>query len=194
MMKFKTSFILLLCISSLSLAQEIKYEREFRIRGSDFPENAMALLLPYLEDARRIKFYKELDGKNERYEAKYKREGYYFSVEFDNEGKLLDTEIAIRKKEIPEATRDLIESHLDENFRRYRLRKIQRRFPATDMRPEDALEEAAEIEHRAHVKYELVITGKKDKGYREYELIFDADGSFVKEKIFAPSSYEHVLY
>lgn len=195
MMKCKYITFPLLLLSLFAMqAQEVKYEREFRINRPDFPEQSMALLAPYLEDARRLKFYKELDGEKERFEAKYRRDGYYFSVEFDKKGQLLDSEIAIRKKEVPGSAWDLIEGHLEDNFRRYRVRKIQRRFPAKEGSPDITLKQAAAIEHLDHVKYELVISGKRDKGYREYELVFDADGHFERERIFAPSSYEHVLY
>ena len=70
-----------------ALAQE-KYEREHRINKKQFPEKALNYIAENLEDAKRIRFYRETDSSKTSYEVKFKKDRLHYSVEFDKDGKL----------------------------------------------------------------------------------------------------------
>ncbi|MFH6603387.1 hypothetical protein ACEZ3G_07860 [Maribacter algicola] len=44
------------------------------------------------------------------------------------------------------------------------------------------------------IKYELMVAGKNDKNYEQFEILFDADGNFEKIRKSLPPNYDHILY
>ena len=66
--------LLLLPISLLFFLTTVgqgKYEREHRIKKSQFPAKAHAFIEEYLTDARKLRYYRETDSSNISYEAKF---------------------------------------------------------------------------------------------------------------------------
>lgn len=45
-----------------------------------------------------------------------------------------------------------------------------------------------------YINYEFIIAGKEEKGFVEYELLFDATGKFLGKRKSIPQKYDHVLY
>ena len=186
--------VLLLCFTFFANAQN-KYEREFRIRKDQFPKKALGYIQEKLEDARRIRFYKETDSSKVSYEAKFKRDRLWYSVEFDKAGALEDIEILIKSEEIPDSSFKAITSYLTTNFKKYRIRKIQQQYPLTN--PENAektVKDAFQNLILPSINYEIIISAKKETVYEQYEVLFDADGNFKSIRKSLPPNYDHVLY
>ena len=73
-MKFKLAFLLLFLLAGPAVALgQAKYEREFRIRKSQFPSIALERPTPYLEGTRRVRFYQEVDSNLVSYEIKFRK-------------------------------------------------------------------------------------------------------------------------
>ncbi len=171
-----------------------KYEREYRIRKSQFPSKALSLIAEKIKDAKRIKFYKETDSAKVSFEAKLKKDRLWYSIEFNKDGVLEDIEILIKSTDIPNDTFSNIENYLKGNFTKYRIKRIQQQYPARTDALETTLNNAFQNLILPSNNYELIVAGKKDKGYLDYEILFDAEGNFKKIRTSLPPNYDHVLY
>ena len=184
----------LLLFGYFALAQN-KYEREHRILKSQFPEKALGYISEKLDGARRIRFYKEVDSAKVSYEAKFKKERLWYSIEFDKHGSLEDIEIIIQPTDIPKETFARINSYLASIFTKYRIRRMQQQYPITENgNPETTIKNAFQNLLLPSINYELVVAGKKDGHFEQYEILFDADGSFRSVRKSLPPNYDHILY
>ena len=84
-MKCNYILLMLLGMVQISFAQN-KYERESRIDKEEFPSKSFSLIQKYLEDAKRVRFYQEMDSTKKSYEAKFKKGRLHYSVEFNKNG------------------------------------------------------------------------------------------------------------
>lgn len=186
------SLCLLLSVQ-LGTAQN-KYEREYRIKKSQFPEKALELISTKLENARRVRFYKETDSTKVSYEAKFKKDRLHYSVEFDEDGVLEDVEILIKSIDIPDDSYSLMTKYLEKKFNRYRIRRMQQQYPVGADPIETTLRNAFQNLMLPTIKYELIVSGKGDSGYEQFEILFNANGAFEKIRKSLPPNYDHVLY
>ncbi|MEX0290298.1 MAG: hypothetical protein AB3N14_14425 [Flavobacteriaceae bacterium] len=172
-----------------------KYEREYRIKKSQFPKNALLFLDKKIQDARRVRFYKETDSAKASYEAKFKKDKLNYSVEFDEQGALEDIEILIKPIDIPEESMEAISNYLTKEFTKFRIRKIQQQYPVSSKEaPEVTLKNAFQNLLLPSLNYELIVAGKKAKTYADYEVLFNAEGAFIRIRKSLPANYDHVLY
>ena len=194
MSRFKIGFVVMLLSTSLLNAQ-IKIEREYRIRKSQFPEKALNYISEKLEDAKRIRYYRETDSTKISYETKFKKDRLWYSVEFDKEGSLEDIEILIKPIDIPDDTFSAIENYLENNFSKYRIRRLQQQYPISDKEPaETTIKNAFQNLMLPSINYEMIVAGKKEKSFEQFEVLFDAEGSFISIRKSLPPNYDHVLY
>lgn len=172
-----------------------KYEREFRIRKSQFPENAYSTLKEHIQNAKRIRFYKEIDSAKTSYEIKFKKDRLFYSIEFDSTGELEDVEILIQEVDIPNESYGAIESYLKANFAKFRIRKIQQQYVRSAFGTvSNTLKNAFQNIIDPRINYELIIGAKTDGYYQDYEILFDAQGKFISLRKSLPANYDHVLY
>ena len=195
-MKKASIFIIIVFIgfSFQSSYAQYKYEREYRIRKSQFPTNALEFIEEKVTDAKRIKFYKETDSTKVSYEAKLKKDRLWYSIEFSDEGVLEDIEILIKTTDIPNETLSKIEAYLNSHFNKYRIKRLQQQYPARTDALETTLRNAFQNLILPTNNYEIMVSGKKDGGYMDYEILFDADGNFRNQRKSLPPNYDHVLY
>ncbi|MBR9855072.1 MAG: hypothetical protein GYB37_10935 [Algicola sp.] len=193
-MKFRFTLLALLGILQIALAQS-KYERESRIEKNQFPAKSYMQIQEYLENAKRIRFYQEMDSTKKSYEAKFKKGRLYYSVEFNEQGSLEDIEFKIKERDIPNATWGAIQQHLTKNHNNYRVKKIQQQYPVSqEQSVEKTLYNAFQNLILPEVNYELVFSTKEKDGFQEYEALFNADGTLIAIRKSFPPSYDHVLY
>jgi len=172
-----------------------KYEREYRIKKSEFPSNALDLISNKIEDAKRVKFYKEMDSTKISYEAKLKKDKLWYSIEFSEKGILEDIEILIDPVDVPNDAFQNIENYLKANYSKYKIKRLQQQYPTTtDEDVETTLKIAFQNLLLPTTNYELVIGGQKDRTYLDYEILFDSEGNFKKSRTSLPLNYDHVLY
>jgi len=192
-LKLVIPFFLLFC--TFVASSQNKYEREFRIKKSQFPQKAIALISKELKGARHLKFYKEIDSSKSSFEAKFKKDKLWYSVEFDNNGVFEDVEINVKAVDIPTDTFTGILNHLEKTFSKYRIKKIQQQYP---FQKEESIEKTIKNAFQnlllPTINYELIIAGKKEKEYFDYELLFNAKGEFISIRKSLPPNYDHILY
>jgi len=174
---------------------QYKYEREYRIRKVQFPEKALNYIQEKLTDAKRIRFYKETDSSKVSFEAKFKKDRLWYSIEFDKEGMLEDIEILITPADIPDDSFSKIKQYLSESFKKHRIRKIQQQYPFSETEsPETTIKNAFQNLMLPSINYELIVSGKKEKATEQFEVLFDAEGNFKFIRQSLPPNYDHVLY
>ena len=173
---------------------QYKYEREHRILKSQFPTAAISTIEENITDFKRIKFYKETDSIKISYEAKLKKDKLWYSIEFNEDGALEDIEILIKSTDIPNDTYSNIESSLNNNFSKYRIKRLQQQYSSTNDSLEKTFKNAFQNLILPSNNYELVVVGRKEGGYLDYEILFDADGNFKQIRTSLPPNYDHVLY
>lgn len=193
MMKYKFSLFVFL-LSLFLVSGQTKNEREFKIKPSELPQNVEKLLTPYLQDAKRIRFYQEIDGDKKSFEAKFKKGRLHYSVEFDSKGILEDVEFKITPADIPEASWSNILQYLEKNFEKFSVKKIQQQYPTLNKSTNEVLTEAFQNLILPYINYELIVSAKKEKGYEQFEILFNAEGEFINRRKSIRSKYDHVLY
>ena len=190
---FALPLVLLLCSCFIASAQN-KYEREYRIRKSQFPKAALAVLKGELPKVKRLKFYKETDSAKTSFEAKFKKDKLWYSVEFDKDGHLEDIEVLIKQVDIPSDAFAKMTLYFNDQFSKYRIKKIQQQYPADRKKLKETFRNAFQNLLLPSLNYELIVAGKKTENYFDYEILFDAAGNFKKIRKSLPPNYDHVLY
>lgn len=194
MVKFNWIFLLLLFLG-LSGFSQIKSEREFRIKKSQFPPTTLEKALPYLDDVRRLRFYKEIDAGRVSYEIKFKKDRLHYSVEYSDAGELEDIEVRIKPVDIPTESWEAMEGHLTGSFEKYKVRKIQQQYRRASFPSDsDTFQKAFQNLLLPEIRYELMVHAKTEDGYRDFEITYDARGNFIQKKKSLPPNYDHVLY
>ena len=164
---------------SLNSNSQIKFEQEKRISKSNVPEKALRFVegLPL---TKKIKWYKEISQDGITIEAKTCFSNHKYSIEFTNQGEIIDVEKKVKFKYLESAVRETIKGELDTLFDKFIIKKTQIQY--TDFEDEiNFIFEESDIENSAEPNYELIVRGK-DKGiFSTYEITFDHTG--VKLKI-----------
>jgi len=162
----------LLLLSSSAFGQKV--ERESRIKSTDVPEKA----LEYIEQTSldKVKWYRETGLESISFEAKFKHERRWYSVEFSEEGVLEDIEIEIDLHQVPEPTRESIDKYLEAEFKRHRIKKVQIQYKQTSL--QTLIKEEVPKTDSPHA-FELVVKGKKSKLMKLWEVVFSSKGKFI---------------
>ena len=192
MMKF--NIIYFIFFSTLCFPQA-KNEKEERIKQSEFPEVAQTYFNAFAHKVKYLKFYRETDGNKKSFEAKFKINKLYYSIEFDTLGTLEDIEIVIKEKLIPKTTLTSISEYFNINFKKSRLIKIQKQYVNyTDESDKQFIEHIVDNPNDKHTHFEIIAEIKTENEHELRECTFDRNGKFQKSRRVTSSSYEHALY
>ena len=115
-MKYSLFLMVLSLLWCFPVWAQAKYEREFRIKQADFPQKALTLIKDEIQGVKRLRFYKEIDSITVSFEAKFKKDRLFYSIEFNTEGELQDIEILIQESDIPNDVFEAITAHLKANL------------------------------------------------------------------------------
>jgi hypothetical protein len=193
-MRFKVLILLFITLGAAAHSQ-VKYEREFRILREQFPQASLESVQPYLDGVRKLRFYKEIDSSRRSYEIKFKKDRLHYSVEFNEQEALEDVEVIIKPVDIPEEAWTTITKDLDSKWSKYKVRKIQQQYPREAFTSDsDTFQKAFQNLILPEIRYEIVVRGKTEDGYRDYELLYDATGDLLLMRESLPPNYDHVLY
>ncbi|MBK9151015.1 MAG: PepSY-like domain-containing protein [Saprospiraceae bacterium] len=127
-------------ITSFAIAQKLS--------DKDIPQSVKSAFQKSYPTAKEVKWDKE--GSN--YEASFDFNKTDYSVLFDVNGNVIETEVEIEVSQLPESVREYVANH-------YKGKKIKEAARITDA--------------KGTVSYEAEIKGM--------DLIFDSNGSFIKE-------------
>lgn len=163
-MKIKcTLLLLIICIFNLTVNAQ-KVEKEKSIKRSRFPEKALNYLNQHFSELNAIKYYREKTKDSIFYESKFKSKGDTYSVKFTPDGNLYDIEQLITREDIPDAILEKIKTRFNNEFKRWKIEKIQLR------------------QRLGRVEYEIIVDGKAAKQVRVYEYHFSESGKFMNKQ------------
>ncbi|WP_232304894.1 hypothetical protein [Maribacter thermophilus] len=195
MMKYKIALVSLLFFGGFFANAQYKYEREHRIKKSQFPPAALQLIENNISDVKRFKYYKETDSIKTSFEAKLKKDKLWYSMGFDENGILNDIKIVIKPVDIPSETLQRINAYLENSFTKYKVKRLMQQYPYdANEELEATLRNAFQNLLLPSINYKYMVKGKKEKGYLDYEILFDAEGNFKNHRKMPPPNFDHVLY
>lgn len=194
-MKYRLLIISAIFLWCFTVFAQPKYEREFRIKKAEFPQEAIALIKDEIQGVKRLRFYKEIDSITIRFEAKFKKDRLFYSVEFNPEGELQDVEILIQETDIPNDAFESISGNLKETYSKFKIRKFYQQYPLKKGKQRKSLlKEAFQNLLLPSINYKLIVSCKTDSGPKEFEYLFNAEGNFLSKRESLPANYDHILY
>lgn len=181
MKTIRNLLLLLFLLSSISVFGQDKVEREVGIKQKQVPLEARKWLKDAFETVRKPKWYKEFSELGYSFEAKFKLNGRFHSVEFDSLGKILDVEIELEWEGLSEEVKANLTSHFQGTLQGFKLEKIQIQYSGLPEDLEDFFDEEEiegvliqyEIEYQAEDQSEVI---------RLWEGTFSSEGKFVKSR------------
>jgi hypothetical protein len=180
----------------LMLAQQnVKYEREKKISAEDFPDAAMQLILPLLENAKAVKFYQETNQDGINYEAKLKYDKTYFSIEFDSLQQLKDVEELLDWKKATDIPSASMQQNMDENFSKVKVTRIQKQYNFISSTAQLKTLPPSE-ETIKSINYELEVEGEMhDKNQLQfYELLFNEKGELIQQRVIRKNITDNLIF
>ena len=183
-----------LLIFQSMISQDTKQEKESSIKIEQFPGKIPTRFYDLDIDLKREKFYKQQDGKEISYEMKFRHKRYDYSVEVDTLGKLLDIEIKVKKKKIPEALIKEIEHHFDKNFDRFKIEKIQAQFRKNDQPTQKLIEKLIKNPLTSPNNYEIIVAVKDDGSFKRFEYLFDAIGQVENKRKVIRNEFDYLIF
>jgi hypothetical protein len=197
MKKPRLLLLLALLAAGNAFSQNVKEEVEISIRQHQMPEKAISLLQPLLEEASKVRFYRETDGEQITYEGKLRWKGKFYSIEFSQDGRLQDIEQLVKFRHLPGEIRKQVEAQMDKEFGHYRIRRTQVQYSAgtPDQPDADVFRDFAGQQYDSlTVRYEIEADGRNGSQIGGYELLFDPDGKLVKKRPIVRRSLDNILY
>lgn len=188
----KKIFVVLFIFSFSAYAQQPKEEREEDIERSEMPEAVQTYLTQNLpSEARKVRDYFETDGSKKSYETKFKYRGRKYSVEFSEEGELEEIEAKAKPGELAKVIINNIRSYLENENDRYKIEKLEAQY-----RPgkEDAMQRALNIFKSEPDYFEVIVATRNDDKFQKYEITFDSQGNFVKQRKVIRISYDYLIF
>lgn len=179
-MLLKSSLVLLICMlfTYADSKGQTKFEREYRMNPDEVPEEALTFIkLCFPENS--IKWYTEESQDGKTIEAKTRYQNHKYSIEFDLLGNVLDVERTIRFKTLSPIIAKNICTSLDSVFLKYKIVKTQMQWKA-DKEVIQQLVQKSNIQGDYQLQYELILKGKKEKGYQSYEVLLSKSGRVIK--------------
>lgn len=176
-----------------SLYAQDKVEREFRIKEKEVPKEAKDWFNDVFETPKRLKWYKEVFESGYSYEAKFKRKGKFYSVEFDSLGRIQDVEVEIDFEELPKEVQTGLEAYLSEDYRSSDIKRIQIQYSGEPDDLEDFFDE-----NRLEgilIRYEIEYIGLDETGTSElWEGVFSEEGGFIGKRRIVLTSSENLIF
>lgn len=186
----------LLCFLNLQGQNHLKFEKEFSIRRQHLPEKADIFISPLLNDAKKIRFYKEYDLKTISYECKLKLENRKVSIEFDSAGSIMDVELLVTHSEINESIWLAIQNILKTDFKKHKITRIQKQFSNKELRADGASYIFNIVKPHADMpcNYEIVVEGNKDGQFLTFEYLFSHTAQVLSKKQIIKPDDTNILY
>ena len=192
----KSSWLILLMLSCcLSAQAQVSDERAFRIRKEQFPSQSLELVSPYLEGAKKLWFYKEIDSSRVRYKMKFRKDRLSYLADFGKQGDFGGIGVFIGPVDIPDESWEAITAQLQGSFRKHRVRSILQQYPRQAFpSDEETFRMAFQNLIIPRMRYELLVRGQMADSKSDYNCYFTQQGGLLKIREALPPNHDHVLY
>lgn len=183
-----------LLFTTIIFAQQ-EDEGEHRILKNQFPTEAIAILNTNTHEAKRIRFYQEIDSSITFYTAKFKKDKLWYRAEFANDASLQTIALAVTPADIPSDVYAKMLDYFNSTFTNHRIRSIHQQYLVTTNETlKTTFRNAFQNLMLPSIRYEFLVIGKKDDTKLKYEVTFSAAGELINIRESLPLNYDHVLY
>lgn len=184
--------VVLTTMIGLPLMAQWKHEKEIRVSEKEVPEAAIQLI-GQLMPGQKIKWYKEF-GKDEiSFEAKTKKDGVAYSIEFSEQGAFEDLEKGIHYEDLPASVSQSIHTTLEGFFRTFRIEKVQIQYSGNVDVVMSNYQKAVET-NGMMVRFEVIVSAKEARQFVEYEFLFDIKGAFLQRQQIMQKDTQNLEY
>lgn len=184
--------LLALLAAAPAAFSQVKYEREIRIRPRAVPAQARAFADSAL-GGQKLRWYQEINLDFFSYEAKLKKEGRHFSIEFDTAGRVQDVEFEIDFSTLDAVLRQKIDSTLARLFTSHKITKTQLQWTGPAPALHDLLRSGA-TEKPYTERVEIVFKCREAGKPKLYEALFDAAGKLLSKLEIVPRNTDNLDY
>lgn len=194
-MKKICSALLMLGISSLLQAQDVKQEFEKSIKAAQAPDRVRVFMDFFFPEVRKPDYYHESDGYDEYYEVKFRWREMPLSVEFYPNGQLMDIEQLVAFEELPDTLRQRIQDYFNAKHKRHHFSRIQVQFSgptAINVIEGIRLKDYSRLTLRYEIEAE--VAGGTDTPFGAYEYLFSETGRFIDRRPILKRSSDNVTY
>jgi len=157
-------FLVSISLCTIKNVHAQKMEKESKIKENEFPDKAQQYLNRNFPEKMKIKYYIEESENDTYYESKFFCEDEYYSVKFYKDGSLYDTEKMIEREAIAQDTWQNIKSTFDNDFIKWKISKIQKRW------------------YKQSVEFEITLDGKLKNEIQPFEYKFSIDGTLIEKQ------------
>jgi len=188
-----TTFAVCLFLSGYAptILAQTKIEMETRIRPKVVPDNALTFI-DQLHPTKKQRWFKETSHLGTTVECKFKHNKQLHSIEFSEEGILLDMEICIEEMQIRDKVLETIKNSLNERFDKWRFVKIQVQYSGEEEQVRQTFNTPSST--TLLPKYEIVLKGKVKKIHQQYECLFDNNGNLIEELLIPSRNTDNLEY
>jgi hypothetical protein len=176
----KLFLLLMLIILFQTSFSQVKYEKESRIKRNKVPANALSFIDSCFVSKNVYWIYETNLNNKHSIEAKTKHLGEKFSIEFDTLGNIQDVELNIEFVQIPEKTRNEISKNIEKEFLKFKFKEIQIQWLGNHKAQFELIKTRKTNENYTQ-NYEIVIVGNKNNKQAYFELLFNSEGTVLKE-------------
>lgn len=198
-MKFSVYLLLLIFFlsgASVVFGQAEKIEVERSINKSEMPALALETLDEFWPNLDNIRYFYETDGDSETFEAKLEWMGKQYSIEFTENGGVIDVEQLIDMSEISTDKAEAISNYLQKEFKRVKITRLQRQFIAGEEDETDDIDFIDDIleedDEDYEIRYEMEVEGKSDSVIGAFELLFDESGNIIQRRRIIRRSLDNI--
>lgn len=175
------------------LVAQNKIEREFGIKEKEVPKEASDWLYDAFETTKRPKWYKELSESGFSYEAKFKHEGKFHSVEFDSLGRVEDVEIELKVGELSKEAQSGLNTYFSGAYKNSDLKRIQIQYSGEPNDLEDFFDE--NMLEGILIHYEIEYIGLDEFGDSQlWEGLFSDGGLLLSKRKIILSPSENLIF
>lgn len=164
-----------LLLLPVGLFAQVKYEREYRQRAQEIPAAAREFVAA-CDFSGKVRWYAEESRGGQSVEAKVKKAGRRYSIEFDTLGQIEDVEVEADWLDLSPSTRESVCDYLAANFDRYQIQRVQEQWTADRKQLLIELIRRGETDGAYTRKYEAIVRGRAEGMTQDYELLFSMEG------------------
>lgn len=175
--------------------QNLKFEREKKISADEFPDAAMQVIQPLLNNAKAVKYYRETNQNGVNYEVKLKYDKTHYSIEFDSLQRLKDVEELLDWKKATDIPRAAIKRNMDDTFRKQKVTRIQKQYNLkSSVKQLQSLPPSEDI--ILSINYELEVEGEMHRKnvLQFYELLFDENGELIQQRVIQKNITDNLIF
>jgi len=188
---YLVKLLLLLLISIPGLAQK-KYEREYSLKTSAVPQQALAFVTGSFKNTK-VHWYGEESLNGTTIEAKLKKSGIMYSVEFSADGKIQDIEILTRFDRLSPALQTAIKKRLAEEFKTFKVIKTQTQWTGSKEDLQQAINNE-QLPAAIKVHYEMVVKGQKTGLSTYFEVLANDEGVVTSVREIIQRNSDNLIY